>query len=336
MREMLKVKILKSGLVLLLMLALLGAQGMGIQRSVAEEATNVHTTEANSILWVTTSIDTAEWYTEHTYTVGITVKAQQFGKDVDRFHEIDIKTKIATVAYIDEQGPKGEYQLINEGDSKTVYFDFYIDPVKYNLEKPGYYYNDVKIEYYIEFTEGIEWALDKHYKTSWRYALTVDLISPFPPSLSVSSRVTPSTANEGDSCTLHVTVENTGDLPAKGVTVQISLPAGLSASSVSKNMGDVLGVEATSFSISADKAGTYSIAIVVNADNADSTSTTQNVNVLKPETTPTKLETTPVVPEWGTAWSTILFGFLIVVSTLVPLIRNVVAVSKSENKRSST
>ncbi|MFQ5818522.1 MAG: CARDB domain-containing protein [Candidatus Heimdallarchaeota archaeon] len=329
MREKHKMKIVKSGLVLFLIIIVLGVQGLGIQRTIAEEATTAYTTESNSILWVTTSIDTAEWYTENTYTVGITVKAQQFGKDIDRFHEINIWAKLATAAYIDEQGPRGEYQLINEGDSKTVYFDFYIDPVRYNLEEPGYYYDDIEIEYSIEFTEGVVGGFDNHIYTDWDYALTVDIVSPYPPSLFASSRVTPSTVNEGESCTLHVTVENTGDLPAEGVTVQLSLPTGLSATSVSKNIGEVLGIEATSFTIYADEAGTYSIAIVVNAENADSTSTTQNVKVEKPETT-------LVVPEFGTAWLTILFAFLVAALILATITRNVVStVMKSERKRSS-
>ena len=276
---------LKGRIILLLILVVLGFPERSNKRTIAEEATEAYLTNAKTLIWVTTSIDTDEWYTENTYTVTLTVQVKDFGNDVDRLFDIYIwaRTRIDT-STLDDRGPTGPYELLTEGASKTVSLDFKIDPKRYELEEPGYYYDNVKIEYYIAFWEGVVGWFDSEGSIGWDYGLLVDIISPYPPSLSMSSSVTPSTVGEGDSCTLRVTVENTGDLPAEGVIIRLSLPAGLSATSISQTIGliEAVGMEETSFQIQADQAGSYSIPISITADNAESTSITQTVNVLTP------------------------------------------------------
>ena len=105
-----------------------------------------------------------------------------------------------------------------------------------------------------------------------------------PPELTVYSSISPSIIAKGDTFTLKVEVENTGVLPAEGVIIHLSLPAGLSAESVSKNIGQVEEAELveTPFEIHADLDGTYTIQIGITADNAEGITTTQTVKVLTP------------------------------------------------------
>ena len=153
-----------------------------------------------------------------------------------------------------------------------------------------------------------------------------------PPQLSSSASLSPSTIKEGESATLTVEITNTGEQTAEDVKITITLPTGLSMTHPTRTIGDVRTIKQETFSIAGDTPGTYTVTVVVEASNTQAATTNAMIVV---EETP---ETTPIAPapEFGTTWSTILFGFLVAVPTLVSLIRKLAAVTKSENKRSST
>ena len=171
--------IYKRSRILLLMLILLGFLGVGIQRTVAQEATETYTTQSNTIIEMKTSTDTTKWYTENTYTVDITVQVREFGGKVDRVYEIYLWARIGIEpsVYIDQQGPKGPYALLAKGTSKTVSFNFFIQPKKYNLEE-GHYYPIAKLEYYMEFCEGVVVGFDNKINIGWDSSLTVEIHNP--------------------------------------------------------------------------------------------------------------------------------------------------------------
>lgn len=88
----------------------------------------------------------------------------------------------------------------------------------------------------------------------------------------------------GESIVLNVTVTNTAESTARNVTISLDIPSGLSATRTIENIGELAGNDSqvALFSIECNQQGSYSVPVLVNANNAQWQKPTISLSVLIP------------------------------------------------------